>query len=191
IAATERERHDFRHHYVAIRDIVNCGDIQKAQEYFNQYDSAYPLRKPLLVCHNAMLNAILSHYLDNATQGGVKVTCAVNIPQAIGIDTLELGVVMGNLVENAVEATLRQGDAADKFVDIKTNIVGQQLVAIIANSYDGRIKNENGEYLSSKRINKVGIGIDSVKKLVAKNGGNLKIEYDEKVFTAAVALNIC
>ena len=95
--------------------------------------------------------------------------------------------LLGNLLENAIEACLRQ-ETGDKTIFIAGRLQDGQLEFVIDNSFEGQLNISKGKYLSSKRKNKSGIGIPSVLQTVKRYGGVINLYADDKGFHAEISL---
>lgn len=63
------------------------------------------------------------------------------------------------------------------------------LLIHIVNSYSGRIREENNRFITTQKKSGIhGIGLESVKKIIAENEGDIKFEYTENRFCVQVML---
>lgn len=92
--------------------------------------------------------------------------------------------------KNALEASLKTAKFRQR-IDIKLYRHASNLILIqIENAFDGKIQQNHGIFLSSKR-NQNGIGIQSVRHIVEKTGGGCDFTYDNGIFTAKIMLRPC
>ena len=97
-------------------------------------------------------------------------------------------MVVGNLIENAVEACAR-GNGARAFIRIRGGLSGRNLMFIVENSYfEEPRRRANGAFYSSKRAGD-GIGIESVRSIAAHYNGYCLFKAEDGVFQARVMLN--
>ncbi len=101
---TRQARHDLRHHIVLLRHIRDTRDFAALDELLGGYPDLETLEQPLLYCQNEMVNAILSHFGDQARERGIRYTVKLDVPEALFIDKPDLAVLFGALLENAVAA---------------------------------------------------------------------------------------
>jgi sensor histidine kinase regulating citrate/malate metabolism len=76
----------------------------------------------------------------------------------------------------------------EKYICIKSKMQGHASTLIIENSYNGIVKKKNNVILSSKRIDKEGIGFSSINAVCEKYGGSVFINYDTKEFSTSMVL---
>ena len=112
----------------------------------------------------------------------------IDLPAQISVD--DFCLVLSNLLENALEASLKTAKFRQR-IDIKIYRHASNLILIqIENAFDGKIQQNHGIFLSSKR-NQNGIGIQSVRHIVEKTGGGCDFTYDNGIFTAKIMLRPC
>ena len=113
-----------------------------------------------------------------------KITCTINakITEKIDISDMDLSVILGNLIDNAIEAALKE---ENKNIHIQISQIKEVLVIKIINSYSGeRIIFETAKDNSLLH----GIGLKSVKHLVNKYNGLFSIELENNCVIALVTI---
>lgn len=188
IEETKRIRHDIRHHISVVQAYLEDGKKEVLRDYMQEYSKGLPKEIPLYNTGNYAVNAIMGYYTNQAELKGIRIDADIKLPHVSEIKDIELTIVFGNLLENALEACDRQ-QGKDKFISVSTKINGRYLVIVVDNSYDGIIKKENEEIFSTKRSGR-GIGIESVKAVVKKYDGVYQLDYTEHVFSSSVMLKV-
>lgn len=186
IEKTSRQRHDWRHHFLIIKDYTEQGNLEGLEAYLNNFSSEYTEAEETPICQNHSIDIILRHYLASAKTVGTDVKVYVNIPEKLYISDHHLCIIFGNLVENAVESCMKQ-TTVKPFIIINARPIGDQLVISIQNSYSGKILTKHNEFLSTKHEGR-GNGISSVRNIVIRNGGNFQVSYENNVFKVSVLL---
>lgn len=188
VETERRMRHDFRHTILAISSYAEQGDCSNIQKYVDDYLD--PLSQPMMdiYCKNPLINTILSHYLSLARIYGIATDYTITLPEKIVFSETDLCIIVGNLVENALEACQRQ-TSGHRFIDIKMSMSSKHMLSlIISNSYEGDIQPKDSGYLSSKR-DETGIGLFSVNQIVLEHKGMMKVTYSGQTFQVSVLLN--
>ena len=129
-------------------------------------------------------DAILSYYAGAALRIHADFSAVLQLPESLNISDTDLCILLGNLLENAVEACERQ-TSGKRFVYLRGETTGRQLRLVVDNSFDGIIKEKEGRYFSSKRKG-FGLGIHSVRSIVEDHGGLVLFEPRDQVFKASV-----
>ncbi|MDL2237768.1 GHKL domain-containing protein [Christensenellaceae bacterium OttesenSCG-928-K19] len=182
-----RMQHDMRHHMSVLAGLFESSDEAGMKKYLADYmeDLDFLERKP--VCENYALNIILLNYMDMAQKLGVDVRLSCKLPKELPVVESDLCVIVGNLMENAVEACARQ-EEKKRHIDFFAGIAGDDMVAVtVKNSYAGLLKKEGSVLMSSKQDGQ-GIGLLSVREIAKKHNGVVNIEYTEKEFSVSVLM---
>ena len=106
------------------------------------------------------------------------------------ISDTELCIILGNLLENAIEACNRM-KSTERFITFKLSMASTSILVIqISNSYEGVIRQTpDGTFLSSKVRDRKGIGLASVLSTTEKYNGIARIEYPDHTFKVSLLLN--
>ena len=111
----------------------------------------------------------------------------IDLPECLPVDEINLCLVLSNLLENALEASLRTAPARRR-IELTAYLHGNSLALIqVENTYDGVIREKDGVFQSSKRKGD-GVGLQSVRHIAEKSGGVSTVTYQDGVFRARVML---
>jgi sensor histidine kinase regulating citrate/malate metabolism len=184
-------RHNLRHQLVAISGYNAAGDNESLRAYLETLMGELPDHE-ILYCKNYAVNAVINYYLSIAKSEGVRLDVKLDIPEKAGsISDMELCVIMGNFLENAVEAN-RRIEREEKFIRVRSRIQGEYLTIAVENTFDGICNKKDGAYFSHKRENNTeGIGLPSVNAICTKYGGRTVISIEGKTWhsTAVVIMH--
>ena len=190
IQETRRSRHDMRHHFLVLKDLAKNKDLEGLREYLDKA-SAYSSLQPMAVyCDNMVVNALLCYYKEQAEKDQVKVTMQVSLFDKIPVTDTELCIILGNLLENAVEACRRMR-SQERFIDLELSMVSSALlVVLIKNSFEGAVRRaQDGTFFSTKEKDRKGIGLSSVLNITEKYNGVSRLGYEDQVFQVSLLLN--
>lgn len=190
IQETSRFRHDIRHHFLAIDGFLEKDDTDGLKKYIRQSITLLPAQMSEIYCENVAINALLCYYKEQAERGQIKTCFCILLPKSSPIPDTELCIIIGNLLENAIEACQRM-KSQDKFINVNISTASGALLTIQAsNSYEGTIQRTNGgSFLSSKGKGRKGIGISSVISITEKYDGISKVEYKNQVFKISLLIS--
>lgn len=180
-------RHDWRHQLLTINGLAEEGKTEELNRYLRDLMPAYLKEGESPVCQNYVVNIILQHYASMAEKQGITMIIMADVPRSPAIPEMDLCIIFGNLVENAVEACMGQ-TGGRRSIDIKAATKGRQLVIMIKNTYEQEITVKGGIYYSTKHEG-AGIGLSSVKRVVEKNRGYMTVEYGNGCFGVNIILN--
>ncbi|MEF9946544.1 MAG: ATP-binding protein [Lachnospiraceae bacterium] len=188
VERARRTRHDFRHSLRVIQNYAKENNGQAINDYLQGYIEELEDYKGQPVCENCAINAIIQSYKGYATENQVEMELSVDVPTKISFIEKDVCIILGNLMENAVEACTRS-QLKIKNIKVKIRMTTPKLMIILVdNTYAGEIIQEKGVYASSKRAGN-GIGIASICSLAEKYHGIAKFDYDGNLFHASVMLN--
>jgi len=174
---TEREfviqaktrRHDLRHHISLLTDYLERGDVEGAKAYLKEYQAGLEVDTLEMYCENAAANALLCHAARRCAGGGVPFTCRAVIPRTLSLTSPELATVLGNVLENAWEASRR---SETPWISVTARTQGSALLVEVKNAVSGEIRFEEGLPVSVKPCG--GLGLKSVSRVLEKHGGIIR-----------------
>ena len=134
---------------------------------------------------NAALNTILSEKQLYCGEHNISVTCAADGKDLAFIDTVDLYVLLGNLLDNAIEAAEKLSDPEKRIISLTAAVRGGRLVIRTDNYFTGELIIENGLPETSKKDRRYhGFGAKSIRHIAEKYGGSFNVETDGDIFTA-------
>lgn len=179
-------KHDVRHHVIAMRSLLEDKKYNEAAKYLDEYELSMPDFRSVCFCKHYSVNSLLQFYAQQAKNNGIEFDVNVDVPEDISISDNVISVMLGNLLENAVEAA-RHVDGERKII-IRSVCKGGSILFRISNTYSDVLRqDEDGVFLSTKHSG-TGIGITSVRDIVNRNGGMFEITQDKGMFIVTVML---
>lgn len=179
-------RHDLRHHFHVLQGFAAQGNMEGIRNYLAEVQGNIPTGD-LGLCKNAVVDSVASYFSLLYKENGIPLSFGVDLPRDLPVPDTDLCSVLSNLLENAMEASLRTAPDNRK-VQVSTRLhSGNMLLLSVENSYDGEVQEKNGVFLSSKRPGE-GIGLQAVRHIAKKNGGYSRFHYGNGVFIANVML---
>lgn len=186
---TARMRHDWRHHLVSINGFAEAGQLDNLQKYLEDLNYAYMGGEEASLCQNHVINVLLQHYAAIARANNIPIAIAVDVSKSLDVADTDLCVIFGNLVENAVDACIRQQEG-EKNITIKAQMNGNQLALLIQNTHQENFIVHDNMYNSTKHEG-AGVGINSVSKVVKDHSGTIKIDPSKTHFKVSVLMKVC
>ena len=188
IEEARQARHDIRHHFVRLSTLAEQGDIEKIKEYLSAATgkiSDYNLH----FCENQAVDSVFGYYSTIAERENIPFHAVVSLPADLSIDEINLCLVFSNLLENAIQASVKTVPARRK-INVEVYPHHNHLLLIhVENTFDGKIQQKNNIFQSSKHSGN-GIGIESVRHITDKNGGACDFTYKDGIFSAKIMLRI-
>jgi two-component system sensor histidine kinase AgrC len=190
IDVTRKQRHDMRQQLTVIKGLSEQNNVEGIKSYINNYLKTSQIDSRTVLCENYALNALMQYYLAKANDEDIATDIVMNIPAKLPIPETDVAAILGNLVENAIDACKEQ-TSGHRFVNVKANLINDSLIAItVRNSYGGEILRNGEAFLSTKRPSHIeGIGIASIRNIALRYHGVTNFNYDKNVFQASVLLS--
>lgn len=186
IEEARQARHDLRHHFSQLYAMADEGDLEGIKSYCREAAARVP-KIDMTFSDNRAVDSIIGYYCALARREGTPFTAQLDIPATIPVDEMDMCLVLSNLLENALEAS-RRTDPARRQIKVEAYLYSSHLVLMqVTNAFDGQVEESGGAFLSSKRKGK-GVGLQSVRRIAAKNGGTCTFQYDGGVFIARTML---
>ena len=124
------------HHIALMQNYLNNGELDALSDYLNQYGKSLPDDTLIQFCENTATNAVLLHFAQQAKNSGIDYDVKTDIPKDIRVSETDICIVLGNLLENAVDAC-RAEDSVDKKITVRANTAGGSLCITVDNTYTG------------------------------------------------------
>jgi len=179
-------RHDYKYHLNAVSELANSGDIDGIRASLADVQALMPEHDLRYYCSNSVINALLGSYAERCTKGNIRFDVQIAIPETLSIPNYDMCIVLGNLLENAVEACMKKENGRRVELMIKTQ--GSHLAVIVRNSFGGVIIENGGLPVSEKKDG--GFGLRSIQAAAARYDGHILTEWDSDMFTAYVLLKM-
>lgn len=174
-------KHDFHHHLQMLKGQLEAGEVERALAYIEQLDEQLMHMDTLLKTGNVSLDAILSAKISQAKAEGIAVTVKANVPDKLLISDLELSIVVGNLLDNAIEAC--RSVEGERFIRIYMAMKGNMLYFSMLNSA-GMKKPKLGTLFSTHKTGVHGFGLRRAEAILKEHGGWCKYNSEEGAFTS-------
>ncbi len=173
-------RQMIRHHIHALLYM----DKEQQVKYLKNLQKELETSEQKIFCENQAVNGLIQEYAVRAEKAGISFTARLDLSAHIPIDDLTLCIVIGNLLENAMEASKKM--EKDSFIRIQARMDGDHLLMLVENAYNGSIQEKNGNILSSKKDG--GLGMLSIQRILNRPGDEFDVYFNDDTFTAMVQI---
>lgn len=181
-------KHDYHNHIQTMKAHLQLGQLDELDAYLGRLDEDLLRVDTLVKTGNVMVDAIVNSKLTLIREAHIPLNAKATVPPALSISDIDLCVILGNLLDNAMEACLRLPHPDDRFIRLYIGILKQQLYLSVQNAAPGQPKRLDGRYLSAKDSGSHGFGLLRVDALVRKCGGVINRQHEEGVFATEVML---
>lgn len=181
-------RHDYHNHMQVMKAQLALGNLEEIGEYLNALEKELDHVDTLVKSGNLMVDAILNSKLTLARRQKISVNCKVKVPEKLPVEDVDLCVILGNLMDNALEAC-KLIEEKDRFIRIYMTVNKSQLYLSIQNSAREEPDFNERNYISKKRGNH-GLGMKRVQTAAEKYCGYLNLANEPGIFAAEVTMPI-
>lgn len=175
-------QHDLRGHLLALKTYLNDNLIADASAYVDKMlDVGIKNKNEISRSGNTIMDSILNFKLQEALDKEIHIDVNIKVPEKLGIDSFDIVVVLGNVLDNAIDAASKAGD--NKKIQFCLIYDRRRVMLNVQNTYGGEIKVRQGIPITTKEDNLLhGIGLQNVLAVVEKYRGTVDINYDEQWF---------
>ena len=182
-------RHDYKNHIQTLKAYMSANEYDKANAYLDHLDGDLASVDTIMKTGSVIIDAILNSKISLANSKKINVNAKAAVPEKLNISEIDLCVVIGNLLDNAIEACEKIADG-EKFIRIFIGMKNTQLYIYIANTAPGgkQIK-ANGRFATQKG-GYHGFGLVRIDKTIEKYRGYVKRSSEDGAFTTEILLPI-
>lgn len=173
-------RHDMRHHLGVLSGFLSEGQPEKASEYLQEYARGLEDMIEPQLCTNSAVDIVARRYSALAKQMGVDAEFSIALPEEAGIASTDLCIVLGNLIENALNALEKQ-KTGERLLRVSVRAEENHVLIAVDNSVE-----EGGS--PQREAGGSGLGIPSVQAIARKYSGMAGFECNGGMFEASVLL---
>lgn len=161
-------------------------NVAGATVFVDRISKAFHDHDMIPVCNNQSVNLLFSYFYYLCKQEQIYLETHINLPNQMQIPDLDLCILFGNCVENAIEANGFIKDRSKRFINVDCKIQNGHLTIVIDNAFDGFINKVNNQLKSRKKFG--GIGLKTVQAVVGKYQGSIDMEYPQNVFSIFIKI---
>ncbi len=184
-------RHDYRNHINNMKIQLSQENYDGLSDYLNELADDLDTVDTVIKTGNVMADAILNSKLNIAEKMNVQLNVKANVPEMLPMSDVELCSVLGNMLDNAVEAcgTLPE---EERFMRVYIGKLKGQLYLSVQNSA-GKVRKEKGSYLSTKEdasssTKLHGYGLFRIDRVAKKYGGYVNRQNEEGIFATEIMI---
>lgn len=179
-------RHDYHNHIQAMQASMALGRYDEVNEYLRQLNDDLSNVDNVLKTGRVMVDAILNGKISIAAQNGIPVNAKARLPEELKVSDVDLCVVIGNLLDNAIEEN-RKLEECSRFLRIYIGRKNTYLYIAVTNAAGKKQGKTDRRFMSSKGAGH-GFGLSRVESVVKKYGGIFTVDSEDGGFTAEVLI---
>lgn len=184
---TKKFRHDFKNRMQIINQLAEENKIEELKKYLGKFSEKLEHIPNFSNTGNLVIDSIVNYKLQQAKSQDIGITAHILLPEQLNMDDDDIALILGNLLDNAIEAA---GHIKDKkYIVLDINYQFGCIYIHIENKFDSILRLEDG-ILKTRKSNENfhGIGLGTVHGLVNKYHGTIEISAKEDVFSVDILL---
>ena len=185
------EKHNFINKIIALKNAVeNCNDKSLVKTLYQMINGSGD-GDIISDSGNSIVDAIINFKYAVAKEYGIHFCLNLFIPEILPIDECDLGVVIGNAIDNAIEAA-RECRIQERRIGISMGVKKGAWIMRVKNPYEHTLKQDKyGNFLSTKEDSGThGFGIRSIEKIAACYDGECIVKDEDGSFSLIVMMNL-
>lgn len=174
-------KHDLKNHINMIWGLLEVSTKEDVISYVKEIDESISELDKNIYTENMAINSILISKMKYAEQECINVNLDLKIDSEINISNVDICVVLGNLLDNSIEAC--RSIEGYRHIDLIIVSQNNKLVIKISNNTNGYVNKVKDKFLTTKRNAMNGIGLTQVDNIVKKYNGYINRKHENNIFT--------
>lgn len=181
--------HDFHNHIGVLRHLLAHNKLEEAIQYLDGLQAPVKEMAHTIWTGDETVDYLINSKARAAKDSGIKYQAQVEFPRRTNLRSADLCAILGNLLDNALEAA-RQTPEDKRFVRLTIRRINQMLIIKVENSFSALPVKEDGELKTSKEGNGLhGWGLKSAQTAAEKYDGTVQTSYTGSTFRAVATLS--
>lgn len=181
-------RHDYRNHIQVMKAYAADGNLEAIQSYLDELDTDLSTVDTVIKTGNAMADAILNSKISLANSKNIPVHADAHIPLALTTSEIDLCVIIGNLFDNAIEASLKLPEE-ERMIRVYMDMKNTQLYISFTNFTSSKKLSKVGNiFKTTKSGDGHGFGLVRIDNIVERLDGYISRNSEDGAFTTEILL---
>lgn len=187
IETVNKKSHDLKH----VLNALEHADSRERQRFIDETRKEVENYQQVVRTDYEELNTILAEKSLYCENQGIRLNCVVgDVPEGV-ISALDLYVLLGNAVDNAVECVSGLEDEKKHVITVNAGSTGAFISIQINNYYEGELKMQDGFPVTSKSGKYYhGFGLKSIRSIAVKYGGDISIDTENGIFSLQIMIPV-
>lgn len=180
-------RHDYRNHIQTMKAYAATGDWEELRQYLDLLDEDLTTVDTVIKTGNPMTDAILNSKISLAKAKGIEVVADAHIPVKLKISEIDLCCIIGNLFDNAIEASVQLPEK-QRVIRVYMDMRNTQLYISFTNFTAGKKMKKEGKRFRSTKGEGHGFGLVRMDAIVERMEGYISRNSEDGAFTTEILL---
>lgn len=180
-------RHDYRNHIQMMKVLAANGDMDALKVYLDELDTDLNTVDTVVKTGNPMADAILNSKISLARSRNIPTQVDAHIPVKLKMSELDLCCIIGNLFDNAMEASIALPEEK-RLIRVYMDMKGTQLYISFTNFTAAKKLNKVGKGFKTSKGEGHGFGLVRVDDIVSRYDGYLSRNSEDGAFTTEILI---
>ncbi len=182
-------RHDYRNHIQVMKAYAASGDMDAMRSYLDSLEQDLTTVDTVIKTGNRMTDAILNSKISIARTRHIDVIADASIPVELGLSEVDLCIIIGNLFDNAIEASMTLPEDRRQ-IRVYMEVKNTQLYISFTNFTAQGKQTKIGKRFASTKGEGHGLGLLRMDNIVERLGGYLNRNSEDGAFTTEILLPV-
>ena len=180
-------RHDYRNHIQLMKVLAANGDMDAIKDYLDKLDTDLSTVDTVVKTGNAMADAILNSKISLAKSKGIAVKVDAHIPVKLKMSELDLCVIIGNLFDNAIDASMALPEE-QRLIRVYMDMKNTQLYISFTNFTATKKLAKVGNRFNTTKGDGHGFGLLRIDNIIERLDGYLSRNSEDGAFTTEILI---
>ena len=180
-------RHDYKNHIQTMKVLADKGDLEAIKEYLNKLEDDLSTVDMVVKTGNAMADAILNSKISLAKSKGINVKVDAHVPVKLKMSELDLCVILGNLFDNAIEASMSLPEE-ERLIRVYMVMKNTQLYISFTNFTAVKKHIKQSNLFKTTKGDGHGFGLIRIDGIIEKLDGYLSRNSEDGAFTTEILI---
>ena len=182
--------HDFHNHIGLLRQLLSHTKLEEAMQYLDELQAPVQEMTETVWTGDETVDYMINSKAVTAKERNVQYQAQVEFPRHTNLRNIDLCAILGNLLDNALEAAGQVPEKEERFVRLTIRRINQMLIIKVENSFSSPPISQDGVLTTSKEKNGLhGWGLKSAQTAAEKYDGTLQTSYNDNIFKAVATLS--
>ena len=180
-------RHDYRNHIQMMKVLAANGDMDALKAYLDELDTDLNTVDTVVKTGNPMADAILNSKISLACSRNIPTQVDAHIPVKLKMSELDLCCIIGNLFDNAMEASMALPEEK-RMIRVYMDMKGTQLYISFTNFTAAKKLSKVGKGFKTSKGEGHGFGLVRIDDIVSRYNGYLSRNSEDGAFTTEILI---
>lgn len=180
-------RHDYRNHIQTMKVLAANGNMDALKAYLDELDTDLNTVDTVVKTGNPMADAILNSKISLARSRNIPTQVDAHIPVKLKMSELDLCCIIGNLFDNAMEASMALPEEK-RLIRVYMDMKGTQLYISFTNFTAAKKLNKVGKGFKTSKGEGHGFGLVRMDDIVSRYDGYLSRNSEDGAFTTEILI---